>query len=125
VRNASAAASDPNAIAEADTINTIQTPEKARVDRGAEDQPDRDEPEGDYRAQHRGAGEPASTIAKGDRRREEPIGEAHLDIDRQGDSPGVPREQHTLDHRSGEHEREEALHGRELGRFTARPAPPV
>ena len=95
-----------------------QRPGDAALDLGAEDQPDRQEPERGEEAQRRGPGQPPEDDREaGDRRREEAVGEAHLDVDRERDAAAVAGQHQRLHHRPGEHELEEALHRREAGQF--------
>ena len=88
----------------------------AAVDFRAEDQPDREEPERGEEAQRRRPGQPPEhDRVAGDRGREEAVGEAHLDVDRERDAAAVAGQHQRLHHRPGQHELEEALHRREAG----------
>ena len=115
VRRAIAAPIPPTASAAAVTSDDRQQrPGDAALDLGAEDQPDREEPERGEEAQRRGPGEPAEDDREArDRRREEAVGEAHLDVDRERDAAAVAGQHQRLHHRPGEHELEEALDRRE------------
>ena len=117
VRRAIAAPIPPTAIAVAVTSTiAISAPGDAALDLGAEDQPDREEPERGEEAQRRRPRQPPEDDREaGDRRREEAVGEAHLDVDREGDAAAVAGQHQRLHHRPGEHELEEALHRREAG----------
>src|SRR6187549_673811 len=90
----------------------------AALDRGAEDQADREEPEGGEEAERGGADEPPEHDREaGDRRREEAVGEAHLDVHRERDAAAVAGQHQRLHHRPGEHELEEAVDRREARQF--------
>ena len=104
-----------------------QRPGDAALDLGAEDQADREEPERREEAERGGPGEPAEDDREArDRRREEAVGEAHLDVDGERDAAAVAGQHHRLHHRPGEHELEEALDfGGKPGSSTRRRAPPV
>src|SRR5690348_4569549 len=95
-----------------------QRPGDAAFDVGAEDQPDRQEPERGEEPERRRARQPPEDDREaGDRRGEEAIGEAHLDVDRESDAAAVAGQHHRLHHRAGQHELEEALDRREAGQF--------
>ena len=91
-------------------------PGDALLERHAEDQPDRQEPESGQEAEHAGPGEPPGDDREaGDGARQQPIGEAHLDVDGERDPRGVAAEQRRLDHRRGQQELQEAVDLGEAG----------
>ena len=118
----------PNARAEAEVSS--DDPEHgghALVDRRAEDQPERDEVDGDQRAEHRRGREPAerrSTSARSVRR--EAVREPHLDVDREGDRRRSCRSSSATGRMAPASMKERKLGTcGKPGRSTARPAPAV
>ena len=117
VRRAIAAPIPPTASAELVTrtiaIRAPQTPlsiSAPKISPIARNQSEREE------AERRRPREPPEDDREArDRRREEAVGEAHLDVDGERDAAAVAGQHQRLHHRPGEHELEEALDRREAG----------